>query len=279
MTTITSMEEFIAQPVDTVATVTGFGEWTRTGDGWRRNEDLLSSHLFQSYVENGGVSVSDTPAPPAREVGQIWVSTGGYRRLILRRQSERVWETAVWEGPGVNVSIQSVADNDSTSWHHLDENQDIAWKDVTLQLAARTADPQMLTDFRAQVGSALSEYIGDHDSLTEREREDLTEIMDDHGLVFTPPTEEVEVSVVIDGFTDVTLSSTDLQQHLDTDLTADDSAEVEVSWRTRLTRTFTVDENDCACGNIDRDMVENMMEDANISYSRISNYRSSCTND
>lgn len=279
MTTITSMEEFTAQPVDTVATVTGFGEWTRTGDGWRRNEDLLSSHLFQSYVEAGRVSVSDTPAPPAREVGQIWVSDGGYRRLILRRENEQTWETAVWEGPGVNVSLQSVGDNDSTSWDHLDVNQNIPWKDVTLLLAARSADPQMLTDFRSLLGSALSTYIGDHNSLTEGEREDLTEIMDDHGLVFTPPTEEVEVSVVIDGYTDVTLSSTDLQQHIDTDLTADESAEVEVSWRTRLTRTFMVPENDCACDNIDRDMVETMMADAGISYSRISNYRSSCTND
>lgn len=311
---ITTMEALEQVPVGTTVTVnqhtSGPTDWLRNSDGLALNNATLPLRNFESYIQEERVTIPDNvpltspvtdevpPTAPTFVIGQqVTRETGlydlpvgtvmdltalheeftiessgpdgrmcgdGYGSLPLSAQTGTF---AILSIPG-----QEPVDHQAVRVTELEAEVQRLWTEL-VQASERA------NRYGQELSGALSEYIGEHGGLTGREREDLIEVMEEQGLDFIKPMEDVTVSVVIDGYTDVTLSISDLQRYVDSDLTVDDSAEVQASWRVELERTVEVEEGACACDTIDLGVVEDMMEESNISYDRISDYRPHCRND
>lgn len=147
----------------------------------------------------------------------------------------------------------------------------------------RTAVAQVNTthnQWRARLNTGLLSFAEDNLNTGSDEWEAFVEVLEEHDLEAPKPaTEEVEVTVEVNGETVIEFDRDDCRNRLGgaVDLGYSESVSGTVEWSYSFTVDREVDRGECACDTVDNDTVRERLDDEGVSYDDFT-FEKSCPN-
>lgn len=285
MTTITTIEELRAVPVGSSVLIDTF-PWTVEANGLLRSTRNPGVEVQIDYMGGTLAAGTVTTADPF-QVGHLYSVHGGYRYVATidtagtEPQVGYVWMNA--DGYNFESYFLPLSDFRGTAcsspgwwspgYQTLLTSYFNAW------VASNQTPPAA-----PQVPHRLVEQLGDWGRSNGVDDEGLREILDDHDV---PYRNEVSVSVSVDisGRTDVDfedhhgVSGIEEMIHSGRLCDWDDRTQSEVTLTWSASHIFEIDANegDCACGEVDRELVRQFLDDSNVTYCDFE-FEASCEN-
>lgn len=297
MTIIADMEALEALPVGETITLTNQGNrrWTRTAEGFQNGEfnlDLASLEPDLGSIQRG------IPV----ESGQMWRDGDGYY-LFTGPFDTNVdeWWAVMFYSNGTVYGARTQADFTGT---FVEDPQDTLdwWNDTTLGLAnsllyanqaarnaarsfetaARTVGDERVRSLEARV----SEVVAERDARPNVDKEafesdvhewmngagfdhgsGLADVLAEHGFARpAPPRESIDIDVEVSGNTYFTVDQDIVDTYVSDDVTRFDADRLRIDWFTTMTFNVEVDEGDCGCDQVTRDMVETQLRQQGIRF-------------